>query len=110
MQELSEKVWSNPRFHEAFKRIELAWLVKELGVEADTAPQLSEAAKLMQAAAILACSESQTHRLAAFRAATCAYEYFGATALPFDQALRVVLARLGNYPSITTREDVEHSL
>jgi hypothetical protein len=110
MQDLSDKVWNNPRFHEAFHRIELAWLVKELGAETDVRPQLNDGAKLMQAAAILACSESQAHRRAAFRAATCAYEYFGAGALPFDQALRVILARLGNYPSIGTRDDVDSAL
>lgn len=109
IQELSEKVWGNPRFHEAAQRIELAWLTRELGVEASTPENLSDATRLMRAAAILACSETGTHRRAAFRVATCAYELFGAQTVPLDQALRVVLTRLGNFPSIGTREDVQSS-
>ncbi|MBX9802040.1 MAG: DEAD/DEAH box helicase [Caulobacteraceae bacterium] len=109
IQELSEKVWDNPRFHEAAQRIELAWLTKELGIEPSVAEDLSDATRLMRAAAILACSETGDHRRAAFRVATCAYELFGAQTVPLDQALRVVLTRLGNFPSIGTREDVETS-
>jgi hypothetical protein len=109
IQELSNKVWSNPAFHAAMQRMELAWLTQELGLAADR-PLDTEAGKIMQAAAILACSENQMHRLAAFRIATCAYEVAGVTNLPLDQALRVTLSRLGNYPSMSTRRDVDSAL
>lgn len=106
IQELSDKVWGNPRFHDAAHRIELAWLTKEIGGVEDGPADLADATRLMRAAAILACSETAEHRRAAFRVATCAYELFGADQVPLDQALRVVLTRLGNFPSIGTRSDV----
>lgn len=106
--ELIEKVWSNANFHEASRRIELAWLRKELGAK-EIIVTAEEASKLVRAAAILACSSDQRHRKAAFRVATCTYELFGASTLPLDQALRVVLARLGNFPSFSTRSEVAHA-
>lgn len=109
MQELADKVWANPRFHDAARQVELHWLRKELG-SAGTAPAASDGARLVRAAAILACSESQEHRRAAFRVATCAYELFGCADVPLNQALRVVLARLGNFPSFGTRVDVAAAL
>jgi hypothetical protein len=109
IQLLADKVWGNPRFHEASYRIELSSLTKEIGGVSDVPADLSDATKLMRSAAILACSTSEEHRRAAFRVATCAYELFGASQVPLDQALRVVLTRLGNFPSIGTRKDVEDS-
>ena len=106
IQELSEKIWANANFHQATRRIELAWLRKELGVAEENAVTAEEASKLVRAAAILACSSDQQHRKAAFRVATCTYELLGASTLPLDQALRVVLARLGNFPSFSTRSEV----
>lgn len=64
----------------------------------------------MKAAAVLACSTTMEHRIAAFRLATCAYELFGSSMLPLDQALRIVLSRLSNFPSLLTRKDVSTSL
>ena len=107
MQELADKVWGNPGFHDAAHRIELAWLTKEIGGVEDGPADITDATRLMRSAAILACSETAEHRRAAFRVATCAYELFGAEQAPLDQALRVVLMRLGNFPSIGTRADVE---
>jgi hypothetical protein len=71
IEELSNRVWSNPKFHEAAQRAEIAWLKHELGVHDDNIVTPSDANKLIQAAAILACSEHQSHREAAFRTATC---------------------------------------
>lgn len=107
MQELADKVWGNPGFHDAAHRIELAWLTKEIGGVDDVTADITDATRLMRSAAILACSETADHRRAAFRVATCAYDLFGTEQVPLDQALRVVLTRLGNFPSIGTRADVE---
>jgi hypothetical protein len=109
MQELADKVWANPRFHDAARQFELSCLRKEFG-SADTDLLTNDGSRLIRAAAILACSQSQEHRRAAFRAATCAYELFGCADIPLDQALRVVLARLGNFPSFGTRADVASAL
>ncbi|MBN9545441.1 MAG: DEAD/DEAH box helicase [Alphaproteobacteria bacterium] len=108
-QELPNKVWSNPAFHEAAIAVELAWLRREVHAPLDVDTEL-RADKLMQAAAILACSKDAEHRRAAFRIATCSYELFAGSPKPFDQALRVVLTRLGNFPSILTRSAVAESL
>ncbi|GGI90824.1 hypothetical protein GCM10007973_28920 [Polymorphobacter multimanifer] len=107
MQELADKVWGNPKFHDAAHRIELAWLTKEIGGIENGPADITDAKRLMRSAAILACSETADHRRAAFRVATCAYDLFGTEQVPLDQALRVVLMRLGNFPSIGTRADVE---
>jgi superfamily II DNA or RNA helicase len=110
IQELSDKVWSNPAFHEAARCVELAWLRRELGVVEGVISEPVDASKLMRAAAILACSTDQLHRRLAFRIATCTYELLGTAILPLDQALRVVLARLGNFPSISTRKEVNEAM
>jgi hypothetical protein len=107
IQELSDKVWANAGFHQATRRIELAWLRKDLGLAEGAEVSSDDAVKLIRAAAILACSSDQQHRRAAFRAATCAYELQGAATIPMDQALRVVLARLGNFASFATRSEIE---
>lgn len=107
MQELANKVWGNSGFHDAAHRIELAWLSKEISGIEDIPPDITDATRLMRSAAILACSDTADHRRAAFRVATCAYDLFGTGQVPLDQALRVVLMRLGNFPSIGTRADVE---
>jgi hypothetical protein len=75
--ELADRVWANQKFHEASQRTEIAWLQRELRVESDAAITVDEANKLIRAAAILACSERQPHREAAFRTATCLYDLIG---------------------------------
>lgn len=107
IQDLADKIWENPRFHDAAHRIELAWLTKEIGGLERKQANLADAKSLIQSAAVLACSETADHRRAAFRVATCTYDLFGTDQVPLDQALRVVLTRLGNFPSIGTRHDVE---
>lgn len=108
MQDLADKVWANRAFHETSGRIQMAWLRRELG-SGQASLNLEDANKLMRAASILAASTSQEHRTEAFRAATCTYELFGADSLPLDQALRVVLTRLGNFPSFYTRNEVANA-
>jgi len=106
MNELVEKVWGSVGFQNAVRENELAWLRRELGVGWREC-EFPEAIRLMQAAAILACSENPEHKQVAFRVATRTYDLYGAQILPLDQALRVVLTRLGNFPSLATRGDVE---
>jgi len=108
--ELVERVWESPRFHEAVQLVEVAWLKRELGVTDHDDVPIGEARKIIRAAAILACSDTQLHRETAFRAATCVYDLIGTDELPMDQALRVVLSRLGNFPSLATKHDVEAAL
>lgn len=110
MQELPDKVWSNDKFHEAASRVEKAWLIGEVGATKLEIIEEDVASKLMRASAILACSTVAEHRQKAFRVATCVYELFGSKTLPLEQALRVVLSRLGNFPSIGTRKDVDAAI
>lgn len=106
MQELADQIWSNSRFHDAAALTHRTWLARELGRPLEREVTLEEAVRLMQASAILACSTDPVHRRQAYRSATMTYEVVGAKTLPMQQALRVVLARLGNFPALETREDV----
>ncbi|MGF6347884.1 DEAD/DEAH box helicase [Variovorax sp. W2I14] len=110
MQELCDTVWADDRFQTMSKVLELNWIRKDLGFLDSPQDASLDASKLIRAAAILACSDNPMHRRAAFRVATSTYGIFGAEKLPLNQALRVVLARLGNFPSFATRPDVENSL
>lgn len=110
MQELADKVWTNARFHYAAKAIERCWLTNELKLE-NVRPITEESAiRAISAAAILACSERLEHRAAAHRLATYVFELFELSNLPFDGALRVILARLGNFPAIQTRNSIYTAL
>jgi hypothetical protein len=109
MQELADEVWRTAEFHEAAAEAERTWLKSELESKKFKG-DYPNAGKLIQAAAILACSDVIEHRRAAFRVATCVYELSGAKSLPLDQGLRVVLARLGNFPSFGTRPEIEGAL
>jgi len=110
MQELADKVWGNEKFHTLSQALELSWLRQELRSPDPSPVTTDSVARLVKAAAILACSSQQIHRLQAFRTATWAYDLVKSTELPINQALRVVLARLGNFPSFQTRSDVNTAL
>ncbi|NKQ69714.1 DEAD/DEAH box helicase [Rhizobium sp. UPM1132] len=110
IQELSEKIWSNPKFQVAWTALELAWLQKLLSVPDALELESHLGGKALQAAAILATSNKEEHRKAAYRVATCAFDLFGNSSQPLDQALRVVLTRLGNFPAIGTNEFVNSAL
>ena len=107
---LLPRVWESPYFHEAVQLVEVAWLNKSSQSYGGEGLPLEEAEKIIRAAAILACSDQQSHRETAFRAATCVYDLIGSTELPMDQALRVVLSRLGNFPSFATKANVNAAL
>ena len=103
MQELADKVWSNDAFHAAAARLQRSWLAHDIGIGAVDRPSLNEAAQIVQASAILACSKVADHREQAYRSMTSAFDLYGASELPLDQAARVVLARLSNFPAMATR-------
>lgn len=106
MQELANHIWANPRFHDAAAHAHRTWLARELRKPLASEVTTDDGARLMQAAAVLACSDNAEHRRQAYRTATMTYEVIGAEKLPMQQALRVVLSRLGNFPALETREDV----
>lgn len=106
MQELAEKVWARPEFHAAAGWIQRAWIARDTGSGPVELPPLEAVARAVRASAILACSDNATHRLKAYRCATSAFELYGHEALPLDQATRVVLARLGNFPAFGTRRPI----
>jgi superfamily II RNA helicase len=110
IQELSDKVWENSRFHQAARSIEEAWLRREFRIEDRYLISEEIAKRAMEAAAILACSKQLERRRAAHRIATSVFELFETSSMPFDAALRVVLTRLENFPAIDTREEVAAAL
>jgi hypothetical protein len=105
MRELADKVWANGAFQAAAIALQRAWITREIGVVADP-PPLDIAIKVMQAAAILAGTRIPDYRQFAYRCATAAFDLYGATDTPLDQAARVVLARLGNFPAMQTRAPI----
>lgn len=110
IQDLADKVWANPRLHVAAKAIELAWLTKELGLEQPVRISERAAIAAMEASAILACAKQLERRKLAHRLSTSVFQLFEDSNLPFDAGLRVVLARLGNFPAMETRDAIQKSL
>ncbi|QCG96406.1 DEAD/DEAH box helicase [Azospirillum sp. TSA2s] len=110
MQELADKVWSNPAFHAAVNRLQRAWLAHDVGITQEDRPDREEVVRIVQAAAILACSKISAHREQAYRAVTSAFDLYGASELPLDQAARVVFARLINFPAMDTRPAIRDAL
>lgn len=108
IQELADRIWKKASFHAAARDVELAALKAELLPDTELLHiDMALGPKLLQAAAVLAASENREHRHAAYRVATSAYSVFGADTRPFDQALHVVLARLGNFPALRTSLQVQ---
>lgn len=106
MRELIETVWAHPRLHDVSGRLRRAWMAQEIGSSPPDPPDLGDVAQVVEAAAILACSANPDHRKAAYRIVTSALELHGTSTLPLDQAVRVVLGRLGNFPAMGTRREV----
>lgn len=106
MQELADHIWRNKAFHVAAALSHRTWLARELGQPLAEELSQEDAVRLMRAAAVLACSSNPKHRRQAYQSATTAYEVVGSETLPMQQALRVVLSRLGNFPALGTRRDV----
>lgn len=109
MQELADKVWANSAFHDIAGAIHRAWIATDTGSPVDGLPSKVEVGKAVRAAAILACSDHRHHREKAYSVATSAFELFGTAELPLDQATRVILTRLGNFPAMLTRSAVEQA-
>ncbi|WFU39517.1 DEAD/DEAH box helicase [Bradyrhizobium sp. CB82] len=110
---LIDKVWSNPRLPEAMKILERLWIARSAGVEPTTpvvAVDRHKASRYVEAAAILACSSQPAQRLAAYRLATYVHELFSGTIDGLDGAVRAVLVRLGNFPSILTSSPIGEAL
>jgi hypothetical protein len=110
MQALADKVWANPAFHDAAARLQRAWLAHDIGLAHETRPDPEEVVRIVKASAALACSTSPDHREMAYRTATSAFDLYGSSDLPLDQATRVVLARLGNFPAMETRRPIREAL
>lgn len=110
MQALADKIWANSAFHAAAGRLQLAWLGHDIGIRQDSRPHLEDVVRVVQASAILACSTIPDHREQAYRSMTSAFDLYGASELPLDQAARVVLARLGNFPAMATRSLIREAM
>lgn len=110
MQALADKVWANPAFQAAAGRLQRAWIAHDIGIAQDDRPSLEDVVRVVQASAILACSNIPDHRSEAYRVATSAFDLYGASEVPLDQAVRVVLARLSNFPAMATRPSIRDAL
>lgn len=110
---LIEKVWSSPRLPEAMETLERLWIARSAGVEPSgprSSIDTSNASRYVEAAAILACSSQSAHRLTAYRLATYVHELFTGSIDGLDAAVRAVLVRLGNFPSVLTSAPIDDAL
>ncbi|MCA9781580.1 MAG: DEAD/DEAH box helicase, partial [Candidatus Eremiobacteraeota bacterium] len=107
LEEVAADICASPVFQTTVDRIEQAWLRRQLELDMAAGISTLEVKKLLEAAAILACSSKKQNRQLAYRIATLAFEHCGETELPSDQALRVVLTRLGNFPALNTKPAIE---
>jgi hypothetical protein len=108
---LIERVWSNPALPVTVAVLEKNWIARAAGIET-TSPAIdaNDLRRFVEAAAILACSERTDQRLVAYRIATYAHELFGSELDGLDAAVRAVLTRLGNFPSLTTSASIDAAL
>jgi|ERR1700694_64376 len=98
IQDLADRVWTNPRFQRAAKAIEKAWLTSELRLNNSLGISENAAARAISATAILACSSNLEHRTAALRLITLG--------LSRALAIRLTGIRLESEPEL----DVEEAL
>ncbi|WP_426808779.1 DEAD/DEAH box helicase [Pseudomonas sp. WOUb67] len=106
IQELADKIWSNPKFHRVVSLIESAWLLSELRSGELIDISQADIIKSLQAAAALASSAKIAHRKVAYRLATSIYELFNSNEFRLDKPLRVILTRLDNIPSLQTKQGI----
>ncbi|WP_164935484.1 DEAD/DEAH box helicase [Bradyrhizobium guangzhouense] len=110
---LIDRIWSNPRLSEAMEILERLWIAKSAGIEPSgplVSIDRSRASRYVEAAAILACSSQTAQRLAAYRIATYVHELFAGTIDGLDAAVRAILVRLGNFPSVSTSTPIGNAL
>ncbi|MCS3444983.1 MULTISPECIES: DEAD/DEAH box helicase [Bradyrhizobium] len=110
---LINRVWSNPRLPQALDVLERLWIARSAGVdlsERSISIERSSASRYVEAAAILACSSQTSQRLAAYRLATYVHELFAGSIDGLDAAVRAVLVRLGNFPSVLTNGPIGNAL
>lgn len=110
IEDLIKNVWETPELNSAIANLEKNWLSVNLGLDADGAVESEDAARYIEAAAILACSNRADQRLAAYRIATYAHDLFGDKLGGLNAAVRVVLTRLGNFPGLATSPEVDGAL
>jgi superfamily II DNA/RNA helicase len=110
---LIDRVWSSPRLSEGMEILERLWIAKSAGIE-PAGPVVSidgsRASRYVEAAAILACSSQSVQRLTAYRLATYVHELFAGNIDGLDAAVRAVLVRLGNFPSVSTNSPIDNAL
>ena len=106
---LIEKVWSNPALVAGLLSLERSWIARSSGIDAASI-ELKNVKRYVEAAAILACSERTDQRLVAYRIATYAHELFRDQVDGIHAAVRAVLTRLGNFPSVSTNSAIEAAL
>lgn len=94
---LSKRIVSNPDFGRDCAELFAEANRSELGLKSENRIAQARLAKLLQAAAILACSCEDTHRQIANDLAAVAASFVDTSEV--DDVARVVLARLGNFPS-----------
>ena len=110
--ELADKVWETPALSAGLLSLEQQWLRAATNAEGEAGPSVDakQAARLLEAAAIIACSPKSERRLVAYRIATYVHDLFKGQIDGLEPTVRVVLTRLGNFPSLGTSPPVRDAL
>lgn len=110
--DLVKAVASSEKLPQVIASLEREWLTRELSLaDGPVDPALiANAGRFVEAAAILACSSDGEHRANAYRIATLCHDLFQSEWPAIAGTVRVILARLGNFPAMKTSEQVGAAL
>lgn len=100
-QELSERVWATPQFHNELGILHAANVVRSLSGNGVSLPAESLVKRLLQAATYLASSVISEHRQAAHLIAISSFNLYAESLPNLPNLLHVILGRLGNFPAVS---------
>ncbi|SEH25735.1 Helicase conserved C-terminal domain-containing protein [Methylobacterium sp. 275MFSha3.1] len=107
IEELSDRIWGHPEFHAQRAGLGGMWLQRELGIDPTLSVSDADLLRCVQAATVLALSESHERQGAAYGIAACAAGLDREDLPGLAGVLRIVLSRLGNFPALGSAPHVE---
>ncbi|MBZ9557475.1 MULTISPECIES: DEAD/DEAH box helicase [unclassified Modicisalibacter] len=100
IKELTERVWEHESFHKEMQAFRSHHFEKKFFNSSNSTFDQESLRRLLQSAAILALSENNEHREAAYKIATSASESTNNIYPGVSSLLIVVLSRIGNFPAL----------
>ncbi len=104
---LADRIWGHAEFHARREELGGAWLQRELGIDPTLVVSDEDLLRCVQAATVLALSDSPERQGAAYGIAACAVDLDREDLPGLAGVLRIVLTRLGNFPALVSAPHVE---